>query len=381
MSLRSNTNVKFLRKNGLKQERKLFENYFHDLIQNYGLDTTYFRHDIKFPEKIDLTPGLSGLENLIYGEAVDKSFYLSGEIPVYIDVQTDIFELNKFGIQPQENLEIYFSVNDFNTRFSSQLGERKEYKEIISFSGTMPGTAWQASGISYSVPFTASTRDYDEEYSIVRLENDPNEDSEYNLDLYKGAGLIGSISTTSPSASGNYQITSFGVNFDTTKGLKIPINPHIAQSDYYKISGGSYTAGAFGSITVGTSSYTGSAVIGALYYVQTPPNVYNRNIQPNVGDFFRLQFKKRSQDYEITNIVDRTITPDGINPLLGKYVWKCNAVRRIEDNETMTINRPDSQPISATGSSSVGGGVVYGTSSSSDSSDDSDSEDSGGGGY
>ena len=110
-------------------------------------------------------------------------------------------------------------------------------------------------------------------------------------------------------------------------------------------------------------------------------NVYNRNIQPNVGDFFRLQFKKRSQDYEITNIVDRTITPDGINPLLGKYVWKCNAVRRIEDNETMTINRPDSQPISATGSSSVGGGVVYGTSSSSDSSDDSDSGDSGGGGY
>ena len=123
----------------------------------------------------------------------------------------------------------------------------------------MPGTAWQASGISYTIPFTASTRDYDDEYSTVRLENDPNEDSEYNLDLYKGAGLIGSISTTTVSASGNYQINSFTVNFDTTKGLKIPINPHIASSDYYKISGGSYTAGAFGSITVGTSSYSGSA--------------------------------------------------------------------------------------------------------------------------
>mgnify|MGYP003119866446 FL=1 len=105
MSLRSNTNVKFLRKNGLKQERKLFENYFHDLIQNYGLDTVYYRHDIKFPEKLDLTSNLSGLENLIYGESMDKSFYLSGDIPVYIDVQTDIFELNKFGIQPQENLD------------------------------------------------------------------------------------------------------------------------------------------------------------------------------------------------------------------------------------------------------------------------------------
>mgnify|MGYP001228570681 CR=1 FL=1 len=377
MSLRSNTNVKFLRKNGLKQERKLFENYFHDLIQNYGLDTVYYRHDIKFPEKLDLTSNLSGLENLIYGESMDKSFYLSGDIPVYIDVQTDIFELNKFGIQPQENLDIYFSVNDFNTRFSSQLGERKEYKEIINFSGTMPGTAWQASGISYTIPFTASTRDYDDEYSTVRLENDPNEDSEYNLDLYKGAGLIGSISTTTVSASGNYQINSFTVNFDTTKGLKIPINPHIASSDYYKISGGSYTAGAFGSITVGTSSYSGSAVVGALYYVQTPPNVYNRNIQPNVGDFFRLSFKQRSQDYEITNIVDRTITPDGINPLLGKYVWKCNAVRRIEDHETITINRPATQPISATSTST---GLTYDSLGSGDSSDDS-GDDGGGGGY
>ena len=51
MSKRSNKNVKYLRRDGLKHERKLFENYFYDLIQNYGVDTSYFKNDIKFQKK------------------------------------------------------------------------------------------------------------------------------------------------------------------------------------------------------------------------------------------------------------------------------------------------------------------------------------------
>ena len=53
-------------------------------------------------------------------------------------------------------------------------------------------------------------------------------------------------------------------------------------------------------------------------------------------------------DYEITNIADRTITPDGINPLLGKYVWKCNATRRYEGYETTSINQEETETTTQT---------------------------------
>lgn len=299
MSERKPRDLRFLRKKSLEHERKMYENYFHDLIYNYGVDTTYFRHDTKFPERFDLTPALTGLEDLIYGENANMEFYLSGDMIVYIEVENDIFELNKWALLPNENINIYFTVGDFNTKFAPQLGSKKVFSDSIEFSGL----------ISTSGTFEVSAD-------------------------FNASGLSGSISTVISANPGSYSVSSFTVYVNTTSGYLIPVNEYIASPKYYKVSGGDYMAASYGSINVGTSSYEGSALVGVLYYEPISPNKYNTNIMPKVGDFFRMTFFDNNyEEYEITNIADRVLTTDGINPLLGKYIWKCSAIRRNPSHE------------------------------------------------
>lgn len=296
MSERKPNDLRYLRKGSLEQERKIFENYFHDLIYNYGVDSVYFRQDIQYPEKLDVTPTLSGMEDLIYGENSNVSYYLSGNMVIYIEVENDIFELNKWSLQPNENISIYFTVGDFNTKFATQLGTKKEFSDTIQFSGEYDNTQ----SCEITAPFLAD------------------------------GVLSGYIKTTIPSgSSGTIPISSFDIDVNTEEGYKIPINEYIAKPNSYVVSGGDYMGASYGTINVATSSYTGSAQVGVLYYGPVSPNLYNTNIMPQVGDFFRMTFFDGAyEEYEISNIADRIITTDGINPLLGKYIWKCQANRR-----------------------------------------------------
>ena len=95
--------------------------------------------------------------------------------------------------------------------------------------------------------------------------------------------------------------------------------------------------------------------------------------------------RNRNYDYEITNIADRTITPDGINPLLGKYVWKCNATRRYDSYETISINQEETESttttITQTNTQSTGTGVSYSSPAIEESESGGDDGGGGGGGY
>ena len=43
------------------------------------------------------------------------------------------------------------------------------------------------------------------------------------------------------------------------------------------------------------------------------------------------------EEYEITELFDRVLTnQNGINPLLGKYIYQCSAVRRTPSHEEHT---------------------------------------------
>jgi hypothetical protein len=331
------TNIRYLRKESLKQERKLFENYFHDLIQNYGVDTTYFRQDTNFPNKLDVTPNLSGLENLIYGENMDTTYFLSGGLVLYMEVENDVFELSKFGLEPNENLTVYFGVKDFETKFIHQLGAKKAYVDNISFSGTHSGTS--TIEISSNFAGNQTNTGWLDEFGNYNTDEEKHYDTNVNRDFEAGTGLSGLIKTEVSAKTSGKTTKAFDIFFPNvnTASLRLPINPHIAGTQYYKASGGSYTAYSNGTVNFTTSTYSGSADVAVLYHDITPKNKYNVKIRPYVGDFFRMQFFDDNQEeYEITNIQDRTITPDGINPLLGKYVWKCNAVRRTPSFEEVS---------------------------------------------
>lgn len=314
MSEKPVNNIRYLRQNALEQERKIMENYFNDFINNYGVDVTYYRNDIKFPDQIDLTPSLTGLENLIYGESSNMSYYLSGGMVIYLEVENDIFEMNKYGTYPNENINIYFTINDFNTRFASQLGKKKSFYDNVTFSGIVSGP-----NVVIDVPFVGD-------------------------DI-----LSGTLSATVTSATGTTSISAFDVSFDTTSGYKIPINPYISKTKYYTVSGGEYMAGSNGTVTMTTSTYTGSAQVGVLYYEPESTSKYHSNIMPQVGDFFRMSFfDDNHEEFEITNIADKMMTPGGFNILLQKYIWKCSAVRRnpsyedvIGDQQTEETNNDE----------------------------------------
>lgn len=67
-------------------------------------------------------------------------------------------------------------------------------------------------------------------------------------------------------------------------------------------------------------------------------------IHPDVGDVVTIGFpdQKSRQQYEITECTDKKITNDGINPLLGKYVWLCKAKRRMDNDEGIPeVNEDD----------------------------------------
>lgn len=77
-------------------------------------------------------------------------------------------------------------------------------------------------------------------------------------------------------------------------------------------------------------------VSGELTY-HTLDNVENSptwEIAPQVGDYFILKCGEIEEQYEITQLFDRVLTNQGgINPLLGKYIFQCQAVRRSPSHE------------------------------------------------
>ena len=325
MSERTPRDLRYLRKGSLEQERKIFENYFKDLIYNYGVDTIYFRHNTQYPEKLDTTPKMDGLEDLIYGENSNMEYYLSGEMVVYIEIENDIFELTKYGLQPNENITLYFTVNDFNTKFATELGSKREFVDTIQFTNTFSFDVQYVYHEGEEVGYNGESVSYDssESQSIELSSN------------FTISGLSGSIYTEIPyGSSGSIQISSFDVFVNVDEGYKIPVNKYIAKSEDYVVKGGDYMGASFGTANVGTSSCECTARVGVIYYEPVSPNTYNTNIMPQVGDFFRMPFFDGTyEEYEITNIADRIMTADGINPLLGKYIWKCQSVRRAPSHE------------------------------------------------
>ena len=341
MSERPTTNVRYLRTRSLDQEQALYANYYKDLIENFGIEATYFRHETKFPNSLDLTPSGEGIENLIYGENTDPNYYLSGDMDIYIEVENDVFEMDKYGITPNENITIYFSVGDFNSRYASRLGGQRLFTGSKTFTGSFSNSP-TASAYTLTTPFVVSSR----------VSNSTKTNYASALATLSGTSFVNIVNTFgwTKSISSVPVGTIIGglsqqhIDFPHMKiasgtGYKLPINPYIAEEKYYSvISGSDFVGSQFGSINFTSAAsvvtFSGTLSTNINYYDPSSTSKYEENISPQVGDFFRMQFFDDNQEeFEITQIMDDTLLSDGINPLLGVYVWKCTAVRRIPSYE------------------------------------------------
>ena len=92
----------------MEQESKLMRGYYRDIIRSYGVDCRYYKRSTMFPEVFNAVVNKNNIIRAAYGYEPDPNFQLSAEMITYMEVENDIFQLNKFGAFPSTNVNFYF---------------------------------------------------------------------------------------------------------------------------------------------------------------------------------------------------------------------------------------------------------------------------------
>ena len=284
------TELRFLKKANVEATQKLFKNYYHDLIHSYGIDVVYFRKDLSFYE----VP--SGLADYTYGEDTTSTYFLSANMVIFQEQVGDAFLLNKFGIDTNADATIYMTLDDFTEQFRSKIGTPASAFVVAP----MEGYVYSNEAVLSAQVFTADM-----------------------------SGMTSSSFTAS--TSGTYAVPYSG----TVNPFQLPVNADIKNVTYYDYGNRKMAGTMRGEVTVtvdasGNGSYSGECSGELAYFVKPAVNAGPFwDIAPQVGDFFRLFYPDGTEeDYEITQVADRDLMADGLNPLMSKYIWKCNATRR-----------------------------------------------------
>ena len=240
---------------------------------------------------------------------------MSVHMITYADVQTDIFQLNKYGHIPNAEIDFNFDKIDFACALATKYGQLKEYQvEDTPTYCKVP----LSTDIS-SFPFYIGAQPYEGDLSAF-----PQDACHYTPLLeYHCEMLTGWFRTaldeqcfdgkqhTIPCEP--YEHTDFNVTF--------PANEDLYRSLKYEIQNDSFLSGhVHGSL---------------LFFDIDMVGKYVNLIRPAIGDLVAIDFPSDSSKeiYEITDCFDKQLTQDGISPLLHNYIWKCKAKRYVNAHE------------------------------------------------
>lgn len=330
--------LRYLKRKGLEEESRLVGNALRDQIRQYGVDCVYYKLNtdnfIDFKNVID--------ENTIlrkaYGYEITPDYTLSAPMITYAEVQTDIFQMNKYGHIPNVEVEFAFDRIDFACALATKCGRYKEYKinkkEINSIVPDVTNEYVEYNGekhylSSHEFPYKIGVGGDSPVYTCENLSGyfcaliGPYEyDKEYTI------------------LCDPYEHTKFDVSFPVNKDLYRSLKYTIENDDYletliqltYKVIKIDNGDGTHKNLL---SGYVHGSV---LFYDIQHLGKYVDLIHPAVGDIIEIDFPddKNREKYEITDCFDKQLTQDGINPLLHKYIWKCKARRYINSYEENT---------------------------------------------
>jgi hypothetical protein len=285
------TDLRYIRRRNLAHEQNIQKEYFREIVHSYGIDLAYFR------KYLDFYHSPSGVANYTYGEDSTASYYLSADMVCYMEMMGDSFLLSKFGIETDGDCAIYFTIDDFNEQFRDTIG------------------------VEISTHFSAD------------LYSDINTSTALLTGVVEGDGLSGEVRVNvAPVASGGF-IQSVSEPIIIYPNA---VNPDVKGPAYYDY--GQYDSTGFltgiltGYTNISGDGFVSGRVEGDVLHTTKPAELRNitwTDISPQVGDFFRIDFEETNQEeYEITRVHDRNLQTDGLNPLLGKYIWRCDCVRR-----------------------------------------------------
>lgn len=124
--------LRYIKRQNLDHEARIVGNYYRDLIRSYGIDCIYHKlNTSEFSNFKDIIDRNTILKHA-YGYDFEPDYSLSSHTLTYMEIENDIFQLNKFGLNPNMDVNFYFENNDFACALATKLGQYKEYpiKEI-----------------------------------------------------------------------------------------------------------------------------------------------------------------------------------------------------------------------------------------------------------
>ena len=334
--------LRYIKRQNLEQEARVVGNYYRDLIRSYGIDCRYWKLNtsefINFKGIIDENARLLRA----YGCNVNPCYNCSADMITYMEVQTDILQLQKWGLNPSMDVTFYFDSMDFACWLATKCGQLKEYPI-------------EETDIYCEVPeCTSAFVEHDGEKVWLSSYEFPYElglgwNQFYKCDMLSGkfqAILTGydpeNLDQEYTMVCDPYEHVDFNVKFPVNKDLYRSMKHVIENDDYletllyltYKIK--KVKVGATEDGSEQFKFYLVGKLHGSVLFYDTDAlGKYAEMIHPMVGDVVEIDFPddKSREKYEITECFDRQISQDGINPLLHKYIWKCKARRYVNAGE------------------------------------------------
>ncbi len=345
MSILCPNELRYLKYDNLKQEARIIANYYHDIIHSYGMDCTYYKMSVDLPPEFEKVIKSNNTLKQAYGYDDNPDFSLSCNLITYTEIDDDIFILDRLGKSNTPKVNFYFDITDFATKFMTKLGQFKEYKCIpIQISGNITEnnriifqTDISSEVLTGKVSCNFLT-DFDGGYS----------NSEFDGNINTNNGRIPNLSSVidpivnvvyngGAAAPKTYPIKGIATCLVTEHSQPkfiIPVNEYLARSFTYNAENGDVATAAYFKYSINEDrSYTGTLYATVLYYDLKTVSKFAQNIHPEVGDVISLDTSFGPQIYEITDSNNQNLTTNGINPLVHKYIWKCEATRRIASHD------------------------------------------------
>jgi len=314
MTVSTINEIRYLKRDQTLKESLILKNYYTDIINQYGIDVTYFKQNTEYPKIIN--PTLSAMENIIYGENADIGYSLSADVVLYLEVEQNIFSFNQQGSQPDQHYIGSMMIDTFASAFAQYLGGNDEFNTNLNLSGVVN---------NYSVTLS----------------------SDFNIDGL--SGVIMNEFDLSGTPSGIYTPTIS--DLDPTFSREVPINPYIKDSKNLNIVDDEHTVAFIGEydsdLDLSGNGTITSTLSGSLLYASVNSvNRYVNMIKPDVGDIIRINMfdDVNFEEYEVTQVYDRQLIDGGVNPLLHKYLYRMDMIRRTPSNENISGDYDNMEP-------------------------------------
>lgn len=365
--------VRFLKRKNLEEEARIYGNMLADQIRMYGIDCIYHKLNTdvfgNFKGIIDKNTILKNA----YGYNISPDYSCSAEMITFPEMQQDIFQLQKFGMKAEAEVDFNFDAKQFACDLATKCGQLKEYPiKEIDIVCEVPEHSYHyeqkeiydpekmiSSIVEVAVDDVISVQIGDRIY-----EANANEGKfPYSLglgynEMYECGILTGKLSIEIDEyeydkeytiVCNPYEHTDFKVEFPKNSDLYKSLTYEICNDDYLETM--IFLTYKIHKTKVGTNQWksilTGKIHGGILFFDINKLGKYLELIHPEVGDIITIDFPddNNRERYEITDCYEKSLQSDGISPLLHKYIWKCKARRHVDsyDDEDLENNEANAR--------------------------------------